>query len=97
MGYLSRQPNSNKPSIITKSNPWSPETDALDETAALLNSMAMRCCDCNRVIDKIHLTITRFHAFCPDCKLEASCKSNGKCQGNVLVFLDCNPQLDPRI
>ncbi len=85
MGHLSSQSE-------TETNPWSPANGLIDDTAALLNCLALRCCHCRRVIAKRHIVMRDRHAFCPDCQQKA-CVTDGRCQANIGAFLEHN---DPR-
>jgi hypothetical protein len=63
MGYLSRKPSSNEPSTnLLAENSWG-GNEIMDDTALLLNGLAKRCKQCNRVAWIRYLE----NDLCPDC------------------------------
>jgi len=65
MAYGSRTPESNRPEAeVSENNPWG----TTDDFFHLLNKSAIRCCHCQKVVAKEHITVIDGHVFCPDDK-----------------------------
>jgi len=87
MGYLSRTPTSNEPKTpLLRDNPWGTGDDVFN----LLNKSAVRCCYCNRVVSKGHITVVSSHVFCPDHKEDGCRTGDVNHHLNVWDFIEHN-------
>ena len=87
MGHLSRKPTSNESEVsIPKGNQWG----TVDDFFHLIDKTAIRCCHCQCVISKKHVTIVDDHAFCPDHKKPGCKTEDNRHHFNVTEFIEHN-------
>ena len=68
MGFLSRQPNANEV-FWGDQKLWGGD-ELMDDVALLLNDLAKRCAQCERVIRNKYLREHNGQKFCPDCLIK---------------------------